>query len=209
VPSHPPSLPAAAGGKKENWKALVQCIRVLLVLRRYNTIETESIDTNESTGTSEGFQYLKALQPYLYPEPEAPDGLRNLMKHDDIWLMPYWNNDGLSEAQNYHVPFMSNYFPADKMPVRNTPLAVPRSARHKLAALIFMNYALADDTQKTMAEQIRQFPANTSDAVLRNLPPNTFGYTINDITHNIFLSYNSAANLQWIQSLLNIYQHTF
>jgi spermidine/putrescine-binding protein len=159
----------------------------------------------DNVSTSEGFQYLKALQPYLYPEPAAPDGLRNLMKHDDIWLMPYWNNDGLSEAQSFDIPFMANYFPSDRTPVRNTPIAIPRSAQHKLAALIFMNYALSDDTQMTMAEQIRQFPANTDDTVLHALPANTFGYNINDITNDIFPSYDSAANLQWIQSLIDRY----
>jgi hypothetical protein len=123
--------------------------------------------------------------------------------------MPYWNNDGLSEAQSFNIPFMKNYFPSYSMPVRNTPITIPAPAQHKLAALIFMNYALSDETQRTMAVQIRQIPANIN-VLKSNLPPSTFGVNTNlyEFTNkDTFSSYNNPKNIQWITQLMNFYPH--
>jgi len=154
---------------------------------------------------SNGFAFLKQLQTYVYPEPVQAGEILNLMKHDDIWLMPYWNNDGISVIRQQNISFMLNYFPEEGAPVRNTPIAIPGPAQHRLAALFFMNYILSDNVQRTMALKLHQFPASASAAVWQDLQ-NTFGGgDINDIRNHIYQTFNNEANLRGIQAMVDEY----
>lgn len=162
-------------------------------------------DPDKPDTYDKGFSYLKELQDYAYPQPTESAQMVELMKRGDIWLMAFWNDFGLSSARDQNITFMANYFPKEGTPVRNTPIAVPRSAAHKLAGLLFVNFALSDKVQRDLALLTQQVPASVSSGVWKDLPTNTFGYEFSYIQSHTFAAFNSKANLAGIKAMVDQY----
>jgi putative spermidine/putrescine transport system substrate-binding protein len=162
-------------------------------------------DPDKPETYDKGFSFLKDLQEYAYPQPTESAQMVELMKRGDIWLMAFWNDFGLSSARDQNITFMANYFPKEGTPVRNTPIAVPRSAAHKLAGLLFVNFALSDKVQRDLALLTQQVPASVSSGVWKDLPTNTFGYEFSYIQSHTFAAFNSKANLAGIKAMVDQY----
>jgi ABC-type uncharacterized transport system YnjBCD substrate-binding protein len=162
-------------------------------------------DPDKPETYAKGLEFLKTLQPSLYPQPTESTQMLDLMKRGDIWLMAFWNDFGLAAARDQNISFMHNYFPEEGSPVRNTPLVVPRSAAHRLAGLLFVNYALAGSVQKELALITQQIPASTDPNVWKDLPLNTFGYDFSYIQARTFAAFNSGQNLAAIKTLVEQY----
>jgi spermidine/putrescine-binding protein len=212
VPNPPPSLKALPGWVKKNPGRFTYenptiadstgfgsgTVFLLMVMKTF-------ANPDDPSTYKDGFDFLRQLQPYIQEPPTGQNDMFNLMKDQKIWLMPYWNNDGLVEAYEHHLSFMTPYFPLEGTPIRHTPLVIPRSAAHRLAALLFMNYAISDDVQHTMASEIRQFPASDSPAVWRNLS-GTFGNVdVDFLNKHTYPSFNSEANLRGIETMIKQY----
>lgn len=150
-----------------------------------------------------GFDYLTRLQPNLYQQPAELAQLIELMKSGEIWMMATWNDYGLAAARDQNISFMRNTFPAEGMPVRNTPLAVPRAAAHKLAGLLFVDYALSDEVQRQLALLTQQIPASVSPGVWKDLPDSTFGFPFDYIQSHTFAGFDSQANLAGITAMVD------
>jgi ABC-type uncharacterized transport system YnjBCD substrate-binding protein len=160
-------------------------------------------DPNHPATYDAGFQFLQQLQEHIHPQPTESAQMIELMKRGDIWLMPFWNDFGLSVARDQNIRFMKNYFPQEGTPVRNTPLAIPRSASHRMAALLFVDYALSDAVQRELALITQQIPASTSDGVWKTLPETTFGYGFDYIQMHTFPAFNSKENLMGIKAMVD------
>ena len=126
-----------------------------------------------------------------------------LMKRGDIWLMAFWNDWGLSAARDQHIDFMQNYFLEEGMPVRNTPVAIPRSSAHPTAALLFVDYTLSADVQRELALLTQQIPASISAEVWDALPDDVFGYDLVYIQERTFAAFNSNENLIGLQTMVD------
>lgn len=150
-----------------------------------------------------GFDYLSALQPHVYQQPTELAQLIELMKTGEIWMMPTWNDYGLATARDQNITFMQNTFPEEGMPVRNTPIAVPRAAAHKTAGLLFLDYALSDDVQRELAKLTQQIPASVSPGVWDDLPDTTFGFPFDYIESRTFAGFDSQANLSGIKAMVD------
>lgn len=149
-----------------------------------------------------GWDYLKEVQGKTVPQPSAGEQALELMKRGEVWVMPFWNDWGLSARQDLAIPFMRNIFPDEGTPVRNTPLAVPRSAAHPTAALLFVNFALSDTMQRDLALTMRQIPASTAPGVWDGLPQDTFGFAYDYIKAHTFPAFTSEANIKNIQQMV-------
>lgn len=152
-----------------------------------------------------GFTFLKDMQANIYPPPADTDQMVELMKKGDVWLMAFWNDYGLSVARDQNITFMTNYFPTEGVPVRNTPIAVPRSAAHKMAGLLFLNYALSDTAQKELSQVSRQLPASVSQGVWKDMPADAFGYPLDYLQSRTFAFYNSEDSLKGVQAMVDQY----
>jgi len=150
-----------------------------------------------------GFDYLTRLQPHVYQQPAELAQLLELMKSGEIWMMVTWNDYGLASARDQSITFMRNTFPAEGMPVRNTPIVVPRTAAHKLAGLLFVNYALSDEVQRQLALLTQQIPASVSPGVWKDLPATTFGFPLDYIQSHTFAGFDSQANLAGIKAMVD------
>jgi putative spermidine/putrescine transport system substrate-binding protein len=160
-------------------------------------------DPNDPESFEPGFAYLSELQEYVYPQPTELAQMIELMKRGEIWVMAFWNDFGLSVARDQNIDFMQNIFPTDGMPVRNTPIAVPSAAAHKLAGLLFVDYALSPDVQRELALLTQQIPASVSPDVWAGLPPETFGFPFDYIESRTFAGFNNQANLAGIKAMVN------
>jgi ABC-type uncharacterized transport system YnjBCD substrate-binding protein len=160
-------------------------------------------DPDDPATYEPGFEFLEQLQPYVYPQPTESAQMIELMKRGDIWLMAFWNDFGLSVARDQNITFMSNYFPEEGTPVRNTPLAIPRAAAHRMAALLFVDYTLSDEIQRELALLTQQIPATTSETVWQQLPEDTFGYDFDYIQSHTFAAFNSQDNLTGIKEMVD------
>jgi putative spermidine/putrescine transport system substrate-binding protein len=160
-------------------------------------------DPNDPTSYDAGFDYLSELQTHVYPQPTEAAQMLELMKRGDIWLMAFWNDWGLSAARDQNIDFMQNYFLEEGMPVRNTPVAIPSSAAHPTAALLFVDYTLSDEVQRELALLTQQIPASTSTAVWDELPDDTFGYNFEYIQERTFAAFNSNENLLGLQIMVD------
>jgi maltose-binding protein MalE len=160
-------------------------------------------DPDDRTTYEPGFDYLADLQEHVYPQPTEAAQMLELMKRGDIWLMAFWNDWGLSAARDQNIDFMQNYFPEEGMPVRNTPVAIPSSAAHPTAALLFVDYTLSDEIQQELALLTQQIPASTSAEVWEDLPEDTFGYDFAYIQDRTFAAFNSEENLTALQVMVN------
>jgi putative spermidine/putrescine transport system substrate-binding protein len=154
-----------------------------------------------------GFEFLRDLQEHIYPQPVETAQMIELMKRGDIWLMAFWNDFGQSVATDQQITFMKSYFLTDPAPIRNTPLAVPRSAAHPLAGLLFVNYALSNEMQLQLALSNRQIPASNSNNVWKKIADQdaskrTYGDSMVAIRDRTFLTFNTPSNLQKIQSMI-------
>jgi putative spermidine/putrescine transport system substrate-binding protein len=150
-----------------------------------------------------GFDYLSRLQPHIYPQPAESPQLIELMKSGELWMMVTWNDFGLATIHDQNITFMRNTFPAEGMPVRNTPIAVPRAAAHKMAGLLFIDYTLSDEVQRQLALHSRQIPASVSPGVWKDLPDTTFGFPFDYVQKHTFAAFNSQANLAGIKAMVD------
>ncbi len=162
-------------------------------------------DPNDPATYDAGIAYLADLQEHVYPQPTEAAQMLELMKRGDIWLMAFWNDWGLSAARDQNIDFMQNYFPEEGMPVRNTPVAIPSSAAHPTAALLFVDYTLSDEIQRELALLTRQIPASTSAEVWEGLPDDTFGYDFAYIQDRTFAAFNSQAGLTNLQVMVDTF----
>jgi putative spermidine/putrescine transport system substrate-binding protein len=162
-------------------------------------------DPNNPESFAPGFAYLSELQEYVYPQPTELAQMIELMKSGEIWVMAFWNDFGLSVARDQNIDFMQNIFPSEGMPVRNTPIAVPSAAAHKLAGLLFVDYALSDDVQRELALLTQQIPASVSPGVWEGLPAETFGFPFDYIESRTFAGFNNQANLASIKAMVDGY----
>lgn len=160
-------------------------------------------DPNDPATYDAGFEYLAELQEHVYPQPTEAAQMLELMKRGDIWLMAFWNDWGLSAARDQNIDFMQNYFPEEGTPVRNTPVAIPSSAAHPTAALLFVDYTLSDEIQRDLALLTQQIPASTSAEVWEELPDDTFGYDFAYIQDRTFAAFNSQDNLTGLQVMVD------
>lgn len=160
-------------------------------------------DPNDPATYAAGYQYLQRLQEHIYPQPTELAQMIELMKRGDIWMMAFWNDYGLSVARDQNITFMRNLFPEEGMPVRNTPIAVPSAAAHKLAGLLFVDYALSDGVQRELAQITRQIPASVSPGVWNDLPAETFGFPFDYIERRTFAGFNNQANLAGIKAMVD------
>ncbi len=160
-------------------------------------------DPNDPATYAAGYQYLQRLQEHIYPQPTELAQMIELMKRGDIWMMAFWNDYGLSVARDQNITFMRNLFPEEGMPVRNTPIAVPSAAAHKLAGLLFVDYALSDGVQRELAQLTRQIPASVSPGVWNDLPAETFGFPFDYIERRTFAGFNNQANLAGIKAMVD------
>ncbi len=175
---------------------------LLTVMKTFGDLDNPDIN-------SQGFQFLRELQKYIYPQPpEFPAPLNSsqmleLMKHGDVWLIAFWNDFGLSVVRDQNLTFIKNYFPKEGMPVRNTPIAVPKLAAHKIAGLLFLNYTLSDKVQRQLAQFTQQIPASISCEVWKNLPLATFNYDFPYIQSHTFAAFHSKQNLTDIKRIVD------
>jgi spermidine/putrescine-binding protein len=159
-------------------------------------------DPNKPETYAKGWEFLSQLQEHIYPQPTESAQMIEVMKRGEVWLMAFWNDFGLSTARDQNISFMTNYFPKEGTPVRNTPIAVPRSAQHKMAGLLFLDFALSDKVQRELALITQQIPATTAETVWKELPKNTFGYEFSYIQSRTFAAFNSKDNLAGIKAMV-------
>lgn len=167
---------------------------LLSVMRHYG-------DMNDPNSWGRAWAYLKDIQPHVYPEPTTGEQMIELLRRGEVYLMPFWNDWGLFAKQDLNIPFMRNYFLQDGHPLRNTPLAVPRSAAHPIGALLFINYALSDGMQRDIATMMRQVPSSLAPGVWQGLPRDTFGFDLETIKRSTFAAFNSRMNMEAIQQM--------
>lgn len=160
-------------------------------------------DPDKPDSYGKGFDFLKQLQDYVYPQPTESAAAIEAMKRGDVWLMAFWNDFGLSTARDQKITYLANYIPKEGTPVRNTPIAVPRSAAHKMAGLLFVDFALSDSIQKELALTTQQIPASTSQSVWKDMPDTAFGFPYDYIASHTFAAFNSQANLVGIKTMVD------
>ena len=167
---------------------------VLGVMKKFGNVDVPST-------WQKGWEFLKAIQPHIYPQPNAGEQMLELMRRGEISLMPFWNDWGLFAKDTLKIGFMENYLPDDGMPIRNTPIAVPRNAGNPTAALLFVNWAISPEIQASLAKEQRQLPANMDAAVLKEIPVNSFGFPIESIRKNTFPSFNNRQSITAIATI--------
>lgn len=171
---------------------------LISVMRHYG-------DVNEPNSWSRAWAYLKEIQPHVYPQPTTGELMLELLRRGEVYLMPFWNDWGLFAKKDLNIPFMQNYFLQDGHPLRNTPLAVPRSAAHPIGALLFINHALTDAMQRDIASSMRQIPSSLAQGVWQGLPQDTFGFDLETIKRSTFAAFNSRVNMEAIQQMSRLF----
>jgi ABC-type thiamine transport system substrate-binding protein len=130
---------------------------------------------NRATTPGLGNHYLRELRSYCYPMPDSGDELLKLFKAEQIWLMPFWYDYGWWELEEKANSFAASYYLQDAYASRLTSLVVPKTAKHKTAALLFINFLLSKEMQYNLAMLAKQIPASREPSLWDSLPPDYFG----------------------------------
>jgi putative spermidine/putrescine transport system substrate-binding protein len=156
-------------------------------------------DINDPTTWDDGWTFLEAMQPHLYPNPTTGEQALELMRRGEIHMMAFWNDWGLFSRETLDMPFLSNYILESGMPIRNTPFAIPADAAHPVAALLFIDYAMSPDMQASLGQVMRQIPGTVSEEAWAAIPEDAFGFTYDYIVANTFPAFNSRENVDAIR----------
>ncbi|MHB8620136.1 MAG: extracellular solute-binding protein [Chloroflexota bacterium] len=160
---------------------------------------------NDPNSWGAAWAYLKDLQKYVYPEPADEAQMIELMRRGDVYLMPFWNDWGTQARRDLKISFMKSYFMQEKMPLRNTPFAVPRGAAHPIGGILYANFALSPEMQRSLATTMNQIPASVSPKVWDGLPANVFGFSLKTIQAHTFAGFNSLNNVKAIDAMVKGY----
>lgn len=148
-----------------------------------------------------GWEYLRALQPHVHPQPNAGEQALELMRRGEIDLMAFWNDWGLFARESLQMPSMRNYLIESGLPIRNTPLAIPADAAHPLAAQMFVNFAVSPAIQASLGQVQRQIPATTAPEAWEEIPDDAFGFPYETIQARTFPAFNSEQAISAIAEL--------
>jgi ABC-type uncharacterized transport system YnjBCD substrate-binding protein len=147
------------------------------------------------------WSYLRDIQPNIIPQPAVGDQMIEGFRRGDIWLMPFWNDWANQAQRDLNITFMKHYYMTEKLPLRNTPFAVPRGAAHPIGAILYVNFALSPEMQKSLGVAMNQIPASAADAVWKDMPANAFGFDFKTIQANTFAGFNSLDNVKAIDQM--------
>lgn len=156
---------------------------------------------NDENTWKPAWTYLKELQDYVYPQPTAGEQMLELMRRGDIYLMAFWNDWGTEARRDLKITFMKSYYMSERLPLRNTPFAVPRGTPHPIGAVLYVNFALSPEMQRSLAETMNQIPASVSPKVWEGLPADAFGFDLKTIQTHTFPGFNSLANVKAIDTM--------
>jgi putative thiamine transport system substrate-binding protein len=160
-------------------------------------------DETDPATWERGWDYLRALQPHVHPQPNTGEQALELMRRGAIDLMAFWNDWGLFARESLRMPTMRNYLIDSGLPVRNTPLAIPAGAAHPLAAQMFVNYAVSPVIQRSLATIQRQIPASVAPEVWAGIPEDAFGFPYETIRAKTFPSFHTEGAIAAIAQLAN------
>jgi putative spermidine/putrescine transport system substrate-binding protein len=158
-------------------------------------------DENDPSTWDEAWTYLKDMQENVYPQPNTGEQALELMRKGEIYLMAFWNDWGIFAKDTLDMPFMQNYLLESGMPIRNTPFAIPTDARHPVAALLFVDYALSPEMQSSLGQVMHQIPAHMGQATWDAIPQDAFGFQYEYIVDHTFPAFNSRENVDAIKAM--------
>lgn len=158
-------------------------------------------DETDPSTWGPGWEYLRALQPHVYPQPNAGEQALELMRRGEIDLMAFWNDWGLFARESLQMPTMQNYLIESGLPIRNTPLAIPAGAAHPLAAQMFVNFTISPAIQASLGQVQRQIPATIAPEAWDSIPADAFGFPYETIQARTFPAFNSDQAISAIAEL--------
>ena len=111
------------------------------------------------------WNYLKELEPYLYPDNPHPPGNKatlDLLLEGEVGLVPAWMSHmmrGITVTGRIDPETFGVVSPSPPMPPNFDAVAIPFNAPHKHAALLFVNFLLSDEIQRRIPLELGLFPA--------------------------------------------------
>lgn len=158
------------------------------------------------TDWTQGFNALKALNPYLYQKGVFPNGnqqVLDLLASGQISMAPVWSDQFTTGVTNGAIPanVKSVQISNPSFTGGAAYLGIPKSSPHQAAALKLANFVLSPASQTMVVSQISGFPVIGLD----KLPANIVSRFKNADTANLRAPYFAAIgkdlNNQWDQKV--------